>query len=164
MKFLSVFLLLLTAACGAVGTTTVTAPPENQTQFRAAKIERETSTVPVDNDTVQRFADKLADQLYNDGDFENRDGGLIVQFRFIEYDPGNRAKRALTRWTATGSGKGEITVEVHFLNSQRTEMSRITTGGEVYGGLIGGSIDNAIDVAAEKAGKYAKANFKTRVR
>jgi hypothetical protein len=147
-------IVLLAAAC-AGATTKVMAPPDAAVRSRAIMIMHGENTVEVPVEHVVYFQRRLERALYKKGGFE-RGAGLILEYRFVQLDPGSR----FARFVPGPSGKGTLTVEVRFYDDVATELARIETGGEILGGLFGGSFKDALDKAAQEAADYAVANFR----
>lgn len=146
--------VLLVVGC-ASGTTMVFEPPASSERFASASVVKTSDTVAVPSEFDTYFADSLKSELFENGPFSQADG-LVVEYRFMQYDEGNRAVRYMVGF---GAGKGEVSIEVTFKNQAGDQLSRIQVGGEMAMGLAGGSIKQALDRAAMEAGEYAKTNF-----
>ena len=158
MKFLKLVLaagFLAVAAC-ASATTTVLEPSESSIKTASMAIAHGEDTVSVDSEYGAYFQTKLGEELYKEGAFTNGDE-MTLQYRFIQLDQGSRAKRYMLGPIA---GKGTMTIEIIYLDSEGTEVAKIHTGGEVSGGFFGGSFKSALDKAAQEAAEYAVSNFR----
>lgn len=155
-SLLAVTAVFVLAAC-ASGSTLVLEPPKTTERFSDAKLVAATPTVAVDSELASYFGTSLDNKLFTDEMPFNRGEGLTIQYRFLQFDEGNRAARYVV---GMGAGKGEITIEVLFMNGAGEELSRINVGGEILMGIAGGSIKQALDRAATEAAEYAKTNFK----
>ena len=113
-------------------------------------------TVDVEDEYGAYFQTKLGEELYQEGAFVNGDE-MTMRYRFIQLDNGSRAERYLLGPIA---GKGTMTIEIIYLDSEGTEVAKIHTGGEVSGGFFGGSFKSALDKAAQEAAEYAISNFR----
>ncbi|MEM8988225.1 MAG: DUF4410 domain-containing protein [Pseudomonadota bacterium] len=152
---ISVVAILLVAAC-ASGTTMVSAPAETGQSFSNVKIVAGDDTVGIDPKAGQRFEETLSNLLFGEHGRFSRGEGMTIKYRFIQYDEGSQVARYLI---GLGAGKGELTTEITFLDSEGNEMAKIQAGGQIIGGLFGGSFTQAVDRAAMEAADYANENF-----
>jgi hypothetical protein len=149
-------LTFLFSGCGA-GRTMVLAPQERPVKFTAAEIIEEKATVNVPSEVNASFQANLARLLYEEGGF-SKGPGLKIKYRFIQFNPGSQFTRWF--WGGIGSaGKGTMTVEARFLDSNDKELAKIQSEGEITSGAFGGSFDFAVKKAAQEVAEYAK-NFR----
>jgi len=146
--------ILLVQAC-ASGTTTVLAPAKSEARFSSASIETGDDTVAVEDGLAEYYEEKLREYLYAEDGFSEGDE-LTIRYRFIQLDKGSRAARYIIGF---GAGKGELTIETVFLDSEGVEVARIQSGGEIAVGFAGGSFREAVAKAAEKTADYARENL-----
>lgn len=157
MKMAAAFGALFVVSACASGSTLVLEPPTNTDRFAAASVEAMPATVAVSSEMADYFRSSLEAMLFEEeGGFDKGDG-LTVEYRFLQFDEGNRALRYTIGY---GAGKGGITIEVKFKDASGQQISRINVGGEIQSGLAGGSIKQALDRAAMEAAEYARINFK----
>jgi hypothetical protein len=76
-------------------------------------------------------------------------------YRFVQFNPGSQFSRWF--WGGIGSaGKGTMTVEAKFLDSNDKELVKIQSEGEIASGFLGGGFNLAIQKAAKEIAEYAK--------
>ncbi len=151
---------LLLAACGTGRT--IVLDPADRTEietYHAAAIRHAEDTVEVPEKVLDAFDTELHKAFFGEeAVFEDGEDGLRVEYRFLQFDPGNR----FSRWLFGGIGNaGEATMlaEVRFLKPGGAEMARIQVEGRIGSGFFGGATDSALEKAAEEAAAYARAHF-----
>lgn len=151
--------LALLSAC-ANGTTTVIAPPGQQTArptFQTFQISQGEHSVAFDADQIALFERELRTRLAAPGGFQEGDG-LMVRFRVVQYERGSQALRYIVGF---GAGRGSLTIEVVYLDSAGAELARINVGGDISVGLFGGGFGEATTRAAQEAADYAREHFRS---
>lgn len=147
----------LLAGCGA-GRTMVTKTPEAAMKTGSVTISEDGSSVNVPDEVRTAFREKLTDLIYKDGEFV-KGPGLRLQYRFIQFNPGNQ----FARWFLGGvgnAGEGSMTVEAKYLDEQKRELTTLQAEGRIGSGFFGGAFGFAIDKAATEIAEYTKQQFK----
>lgn len=157
-KFAMLFILgIFLWGCGA-GKTVVLDHSAPMLNVQKITIDEGPSTVSVPKEVKEKFISYLDQYLYKEYEFQ-RGKELILQYRFIQFNPGSQFVRWF--WGGLGSaGKGTMTVEVRFLTPEGKEIAKIQAEGEITSGLFGGSFDHAIEKCAKEVATYAKQNFR----
>ena len=157
LRTLPFMALLVVSAC-ATGTTTVIEPTKQQLTVESLRFVAAKNTVNVPPEITAHFATRLREYLISDGIY-GAGNDLTLRYRFIQVDEGSRALRYIIGF---GAGKGQLTVEVVYLDASGNEVSKINVGGEISVGFFGGDFDEAISNAAREAAEYTIANFPAR--
>lgn len=155
----SLFLsLILLSGCGTASTLT-TKP--NETNFKSAyiQIEKTPSEFNIGLENISVFEQKLTEELYFKNDCFFKGDGLILSYKFLNLNPGDR----LRRFASLGNskvGEGGLIIEVTFKKANGKVVGIMEAHAQIKGGLLGGSIDEALQKAASQISTYAKLNFK----
>jgi hypothetical protein len=148
-------LVLSGCASGAITVLSPAQIPPGAT-YPTLKIESATDTVTIPADARAHFEKRLNEYLFAANSGFTPGDALIMRYRFIQFDEGDRALRYLIGF---GAGKGKMTAEVIFLDTTQKELAKITVEGEISMGFLGGDFDMAISTAARKVADYAIATF-----
>ena len=154
-RLLAVMVLVFGVSACATGTTTVLERATERQAVKTLRIVAAENTVDVPPDVTAHFQSRLREYLITDGKYGAGDD-LTLRYRFIQVDEGSRSLRWIIGF---GAGKGELTVEVVYLDASGNEVSKINVGGELSVGFFGGDFDEAVSNAAREAAEYTIANF-----
>lgn len=156
-SILALPLIALLSGCTGSGTTIALDAP---TQTRLAKtysLVEGKSIVQRDETIKKQFEYEVSEKFAESGMMPGND--LIIEYRFIQFDEGNRFVRYLVGGL-TNAGEGAMTIEIVFKNKNKEVLNKIQVGGRITAGLFGGSFDYAVEEAANQVVKYTVTNFK----
>jgi len=132
--------------------------PGEARQGSSVAVVRGQSTVPVPDDAVMTFTEKLNELLYQKGGLK-KGTDVTLTFRFVQFNPGSR----LGRWFTGGignTGEGSLTIEVVYTDGTGKSLGKIMSEGKIGSGFLGGSSDNAIEKAAAEVASYTLTHFR----
>jgi hypothetical protein len=153
--------IVFLVACGT-GKTKVMQAGETKIAFDHVALQEGNSSISVPPEVKAAFIKQLSKSLYSNNFFQ-RDKGLTIKYRFIQFSGGSRLKR----WLAAGiggAGEGSLSVGAIFIDSEGKQLSEIVSIGKIGSGVFGDSIYYALEKAAEKAaveiGNYTISQYK----
>ena len=152
---ISLFMLLVFSGCGA-SKLSVLDPVELTERVSSVDLRSSKNTVKIDQKVISKFEAEVREALYGELKFAKGDD-IIIQYKFIQFDEGSRAKRYLTGGVGN-SGEGSMTVDFTFIKNGK-EIGKIQTQGIIGSGFFGGSMDSAISSSVEGLIKYIKSTF-----
>ena len=157
-KAIAVVLLAFAVTACASGATTVLVPPTSSpgASYKTLKIESGTDTVEIPADARAHFEKRLNEYLLDGKTKFSPGNDLTLRYRFIQFDEGSRALRYIIGF---GAGKGKMTAEIVFVDSQGTVVAKINVEGEISMGFFGGDFDMAISQAARQVADYTLKSF-----
>lgn len=158
MNILSALPLLVLAGCGASRFSEDSPAVAPFPRFAAVQVRVAPTTVVVPDDIradLTAFAESLPKQLEDDLRRRNllvsgADGTLVVDLRFVTYDPGSRAARWII---GLGVGAGSVEARVALRNGAAPLGSGVAKG-TVVGGWFGGSMSTAQQKLVKAIVKY----------
>jgi hypothetical protein len=150
-------LIALLSGCTGSGTTIVLDAPTQTCLAKTYSLVEGKSIVQRDETIKQQFEYEVEGRFAESGMMPGND--LIIEYRFIQFDEGNRFVRYLVGGLAN-AGEGTMTIEIVFKNKNKEVLNKIQVGGKITAGLFGGSFDNAVEEAANQVVKYTVTNFK----
>lgn len=156
LVFVAICALALQACATASTKVLVAADTSLRNSVTTIRVERGEDTVPVPPEPAAYLEKRINDYLFASNSRFSRGDGIILRYRFLKLDEGDRALRYIVGF---GAGKGEMTVEVTYLDMQGTELARAEFESELSMGFFGGDFDQAISSAAKEIADYTKANF-----
>lgn len=163
----SLVLAINLTGCGGGGKLLVLNPPTERVACKKTyRLVRMMSTVDVSEELLMQFEQELRTALTEEQLSKGDD--LIMEYRFLEFEPGNRFVRCLSGGLSLvpyvpsfgDAGGGEMTVEVVFKNKQGKELSKIQARTKLTRGFIKGSLNDALEELSAQIVKYMLMVFK----
>lgn len=152
---ITVFALLL-CACGA-SKNVVVQVPVNSTKYATISVVKGDSTVTVEDDDTLYFREKLMEYL-GENFTPGEQQPLILTYRFIGFERGNRFKRYLSGGIGNW-GEGGLVIQTTFNDIDGNELAVVNTDAEIGSGFFGGDIQSAFKKAAKKIAEFTALNF-----
>lgn len=151
----AVMLLFTLTACLSVKQSVIS---ETNLQIKTSSIEivEDSSSMKIAENSL--FEESLYKNLSKSGFSKNNENKLKIQYKFVEYDKGNRALRVFTG--ILGPGKGKLIVEIRYFDNKNTLIAATSTEAVMRGGFWGGNFKDAVVEASEKISQYTVKNFK----
>jgi len=151
----AVMLLFTLTACLSVKQNVI---DETNVKFKTTSVEivEDSSSLKISENAI--FEENLYKNLAKSGFSKNNENRLKIQYKFVEYDKGNRALRIFTG--ILGPGKGKLIVEIRYFDNKNTIIAATSTEAVMRGGFWGGNFKDAVIEASEKISQYTVKNFK----
>lgn len=153
-SFVVLPMIVLLAGCGSARLRVIQ-PADHPAHYAAVSIVPRENTADVPPEQAKVFAERLRGAMYKDKSFAEG-GDLLVEYRVLVFDPGDRGLRYLVGF---GAGEGEMVVETTYRDAGGRELSKIETSGRVTMGWFGGDFKDAYDRIIEKVVQFTKSTF-----